>query len=33
MTDWNYYHVVFKKVTRSYFVKVRLGEKEYTGGT
>ena len=35
MTNWNYYHVVYKKVTkfRSHFVKVILGEKEYTGGT
>ena len=33
MTNWNYYHVVFKKVTRSHFVEVILGEKGYTGGT
>ena len=33
MTNWNYYHVVFKKVSRSHFVKVILGGKVYTGGT
>ena len=34
MTNWNYYHV-FKNVTRSHFVKVILGGKDYmyTGGT
>jgi hypothetical protein len=33
MTNWNYYYVVFEKVTRSHFVKVILGEKKCTGGT
>jgi hypothetical protein len=33
MTICNYYHLVFKKVTRSYFATVILAKKECTGGT
>jgi hypothetical protein len=33
MTIRNYYHLVLKKVNRSYFAIVILAKKEYTGGT
>ena len=35
MTNWNYYHLTFKKVAkfRFYFCIFILGENEHTGGT
>ena len=33
MTHCNYYHLVFKKVTKYHFVIVILAKQDYTGGT